>query len=217
VRLVIGNKNYSTWSLRPWLLLDAFGVEFDEQWVSLAEPNLTERLLEYSDAARVPVLNDGELTVWDSLAICEYINDQYLDRKAWPDNSQHRATARAITAEMHAGFASLRQQLPMNCRAKRRVELNEETRRDVQRIDAIWSRYAQLDELGEWRLFGRFGIADCFFAPVVLRFVTYDIGLSDAARSYLESLLRHPSMQKWLAAALQEDEVVEQDEAGIDR
>lgn len=217
MRLIIGNKNYSSWSMRPWLLLDAFDVSFQEQLVSLGAPELTRRLKQYSDSARIPVLQDGDLTIWDSLAICEYINDVYLDGKAWPSEQEDRALARAVTAEMHSGFAALRNEMPMNCRAHRYVELSDDAKADVKRVDEIWSRYAQVDPKGDLRLFGHFSIADCFFAPVIMRFVTYDPDISVLARSYLNSMKKHPSLRKWQASALQEEEIVGQDEAGVDR
>jgi len=214
MRLVIGNKNYSSWSLRPWLLMDAFNVEFDEHIESLAEPNLTQRLAQFSDSARVPVLNDGELTVWDSLAICEYINDCCIGGKGWPSSDNDRALARAVTAEMHSGFVALRNEMPMNCRASRVVELSDAAVADVARVDDIWSQYARTDTEGHLRLFGQFSIADCFFAPVVMRFSTYSPNLSAQASAYLSSMREHPSLVKWVDAAIREVEVVAVDEAG---
>ena len=217
MRLIIGNKNYSSWSLRAWLLLDAFNLNYDEEVVSLAKPNLSRRLRVYSASARVPVLRDGDLAIWDSLAICEYINDAYLDGKAWPDDPKTRALARAVSAEMHSGFQALRNEMPMNCRARRYVELSDAAKTDVARVDQIWSEYAQVDSQGDMRLFGQFSVADCFFAPVVMRFTTYDPEVSLLARSYLRSMKEHPSLQRWVADALKEDEIVEVDEAGIER
>jgi len=220
MRLIIGNKNYSSWSLRPWLLLDAYDIKFEEQLVSLAGlggTDLTQRLKKYSGSARVPVLQDGDLTVWDSLAICEYINDAYLEGQAWPEDPKTRALARAVTAEMHSGFPALRNEMPMNCRAKRYVELSDEAKKDISRVDEIWSKYAQVDSQGNMRLFGQFSIADCFFAPVIMRFVTYDPDISVLARSYMRSMKDHPSLQKWVDGALKEDEIVGDDEAGVDR
>lgn len=217
MRLVIGNKNYSTWSLRPWMLLDAFGLPFEEQLVSLAAPNLSERLAAFSDTCRVPVLIDGTLTVWDSLAICDTISEKYLSNRGWPASSNERATARAICCEMHAGFQALRNEMPMNCRASRIVDLSAAAQRDVQRVDDIWARYSRPDAQGDLRLFGEFSIADCFYAPVVMRFITYDIKLSAPAQSYLESMRAHPSLEKWVAHALTETEVLDEDEAGTDR
>jgi len=217
VRLIIGNKNYSSWSLRPWLLLDAFNLNYDEELVSLAQPNLSRRLKKYSASARVPVLRDAELAIWDSLAICEYINDAYLDGKAWPSDPKVRGIARAVTAEMHSGFQALRNEMPMNCRARRYVELSDAAKADIARVDDIWSEHAQVDSQGDMRLFGQFSIADCFFAPVVMRFTTYEPEISLLARAYLRSMRAHPSIQKWVASALEEDEIVEVDEAGTER
>lgn len=215
--LVIGNKNYSSWSLRPWMLLDGFELTYAEQLVSLKAEGLNERLGKFSKTARVPVLIDGKLTIWDSLAICEYVNEQYLDGQGWPKDVSDRAIARAIVAEMHAGFAALRSDLPMNVRASRRVELSKAVEKDIQRVDNIFALHAREDNNGELRLFGQFGIADCFFAPVVLRFKTYQTPLSSKARAYCESLRSHPSLKKWIEAALKEDEIIDEDEAGIDR
>lgn len=217
MQLVIGNKNYSSWSLRPWLLLTAGNVQFEEQWVSLQEPDLSKRLLQFSDSARVPVLKDGDLTVWDSLAICEYVNEAYLDNKALPEGTSDRAIARSVVAEMHSGFSALRNEMPMNIRASRAVEASNQCFNDIKRIDEIWSRYAREDEFGDLRLFGRFGLADCMFAPVVMRFQTYQPALSKPASVYMNSMQSHPALKKWIADALQETEVVTVDEAGVDR
>jgi len=216
MELVIGNQNYSTWSLRPWLLLTAFEVPFTEIKESLAAPDLGARLGAYSPTNRVPVLIDNQLTVWDSLAICEYISERSLDGQGWPADRMARAQARAICAEMHSGFNALRNELPMNCRAKRYVDLSEAARLDVERIDKIWSYYPQqYADHGPW-LFGSFSIADCMFAPVALRFMTYGISLSPTSQAYFEAVLAHPAIVKWLAAASEETEIVPMDEAGED-
>ena len=220
IKLVIGNKNYSSWSLRPWLLLHAFKVDFEEINVSLRQPGLTKRLKEYSAAARVPVLIDGELVIWDSLAICETISDVYLAGSGWPEDPTDRARARAISAEMHSGFTALRTELPMNCRARRQVKLSYEAIADIKRIDEIWSAYAKTNGVNtgdtpEIRLFGGFSIADCFYAPVIMRFITYGIELSDPAARYLQSMADHPSLQEWIFQALLETEEIAEDEAGI--
>ena len=217
MKLVIGNKNYSTWSLRPWLLLEAFSVEFEEIQESLNGNDLTARLQKHSGTGRVPVLIDGEITIWDSLAICEYISENYLDGHGWPNDKNNKAIARAICAEMHSGFEALRSEMPMNCRAKRSLTVSDAAKYDIQRIDAIWSDYAEVDSNNDLRLFGEFSIADCFFAPVVMRFQTYDVELSDAARDYCQSMLKHSSLQKWVSSAIEETEVVAVDEAGVDR
>lgn len=216
MQLVIGNKNYSSWSLRPWLFLDGAGIEFEEIQETLKAEGRKERFSKYSATSKVPVLIDNNLTVWDSLAICEYVSETYLDGKGWPADKKQRALARAIVAEMHSGLSALRNALPMNCRATRKVELSEQVKLDIQRVDNIWSEYAAKDNDGELRLFGGFSIADCFYAPVVFRFKTYGIPLSEKANAYFQSMLKHPSMQKWLTAALAEEEIIEDDEAGVD-
>ncbi len=217
MKLVIGNKNYSTWSLRPWLLLTAFAVPFDEIQESLAAEGIKERFQKYSAAAKVPVLIDGDLTVWDSLAICEYISEQYLDGQGWPADPALRAEARSVTAEMHSSFTALRNEMPMNCRAIRQIEPSAGALKDVERIDTIWSdcrrKYAGI---GPW-LFGEFSIADCFYAPVVLRFATYDIQLSPTAQQYAATLLQHEKMVEWIDAANRETEIIPADEAGTPR
>ena len=215
--LVIGNKNYSTWSLRPWMLLRGSNLEFHEKLVSLKAKGLSERLGQFSSTARVPVLIDGEQAIWDSLAICEYVNEQYLNGQGWPGDVRDRATARAIVSEMHSGFNALRNELPMNIRASRMVDLSDAVKKDIQRVDDIFSNYAQVDVSGDLRLFGKFGIADSFYTPVVMRFKTYQIPLSAKAQSYCDSLQEHPALKIWINAALTEKEIVEEDEAGIDR
>ena len=171
MKLIIGNKNYSSWSLRPWLLLSTFKIEFEEIQESLRQEGLTERLRQYSPTGRVPVLIDENTAVWDSLAICEYVSEKYLAGKGWPEDEALRAEARAVCAELHAAFMGLRGELPMNCRATRKVELSDSAKLDIARVDAIWSK-GMLAGKGSW-LFGDFSIADCFYAPVVLRFKTY--------------------------------------------
>ncbi len=217
MQLVIGNKNYSSWSLRPWLLLRAFNVAFDEQWVSLDGPDLTARLKAFSDSARVPVLNDGELSIWDSMAICEYINEVHLLGIGWPSDTVDRALARAVCAEMHSGFVALRSEMPMNIRASRIIDPSEACLADIARVDQIWSRYARANSNGDLRLFGEFGISDCMFAPVVMRFKTYQPELSNAAKDYMASMLDTTALKEWIADALKETEILDVDEAGVDR
>ncbi len=215
MELVIGNKNYSTWSLRAWLFLDGFGVSFDEIQLSLLQEGIKERLGKYSDTSKVPVLIDGGLRVWDSLAICEYVSEVYLQGGGWPRGVEDRAAARAICAEMHSGFGALRSEMPMNCRAIRTVDVSSAAKADIKRIDDIWSSYAKETEDGSLRLFGQFSIADCFFAPVVMRFATYETELSDRAAAYASSMRGHESLKKWVAAAKLESEIIPEDEAGV--
>ena len=217
LKLIIGNKNYSTWSMRPWLLLTAFEVPFEEYVEFLApQETLRRRLLTHSPSARVPVLVDGDLYVWDSLAICEYISEQHLQGGGYPAEATARARARTLAAEMHAGFSALRDAMPMNIRARRRVEIGKAVQRDIARIDEIWAQAAAQrgDGKGGW-LCGRFSIADCFYAPVAMRFATYEgIELSAAADAYRQRLCAHPAVQKWCTGALAEDGIVPVDEVG---
>ena len=216
MKLVIGNKNYSSWSLRPWLLLSAFKVEFTEIQESLAEKGIKERFEQYSPSGKVPVLLDGDLIVWDSLAICEYISEKYLAGKGWPEEINKRAEARAVCAEMHSSFTALRNEMPMNCRATRKLDLSSAAKKDIAQIDSIWSHYTEKNSsMGPW-LFGEFSIADCFFAPVVFRFSTYGVSLSEAAQKYSSLLLKHESVVAWQEAARAETEIIPRDEAGTE-
>lgn len=208
MQLVIANKNYSSWSLRPWLLLSAFEIEFDEIQLSLAPEGLSERLGQYSPSNRVPVLIDGELIVCDSLAICEYISEKYLGGLGWPKDINTRAEARAACAEMHSEFFAMRGQLPMNCRVTRNVILTPEVKRDIARVDKIWSECREkYSTLGPW-LFGEFSIADCFYAPVALRFNTYRISVSDVSSDYVDLLLSNQYVASWVVEASKEIEVI---------
>ena len=212
--LVIGNKNYSSWSLRAWLFLHASGVNFEERRVPLDTPTFKATMAELSPTGCVPVLLDGTARVWEALAICEYMNDKHT-LAGWPTEEGARAMALAICHEMHAGFAALREELPMNCRARRTgVNPSAAARRDLDRVMAIWegcrSRYA---ENGAF-LFGSFGIADAMYAPVVLRCITYGVELSARASGYAAALLAHPSLQAWIAAARAEPEVIGHEERG---
>ena len=214
LKLVIGNKNYSTWSLRPWLLLKAFGIDFEEVSLSLRAEGLKERFGAWSPTARVPVLIDGMLTVWDSLAICETVSERWLGGRGWPDDADERARARSLCAEMHSGFQALRSECPMNLRARRRVTLSAAAQADLRRIEMIWAegltRYPGTDT---W-LFGRLTIVDCMFAPVALRLPTYGIELREPAQGFVNRIHRHPAIRQWLDEALQESEIIPEDEVG---
>lgn len=212
MKLIIGNQNYSSWSLRPWLFLTAYGIEFEQQVVSLHDDGMRDRLLDISASAKVPVLDDDGFKIWDTLAICEYVSEVYLDGKGWPQDVKRRAIARALTAEMHAGFAHLRGQMPMNIRGRRKLNPSAATQQEIAHIDAIWSEYSKDDGY----LFGDYGIVDCFFTPVASRFRTYNIKLSPAARAYCNKLLKHPAMLKWSEMAKAETETLSSDKAGID-
>ncbi len=214
-KLVIGNKNYSSWSLRTWLLLREAGIKFEEQRIALDTPSTRRELTEVSEAGRVPVLQHDGMTVWDTMAIAETIAELWPDKHLWPVERDIRAHARSVCAEMHAGFATLRTRMPMNCRAMgRKVSLPDELGKDIDRIIAIWvdcrNRYG---DKGDW-LFGDFSVADAMFAPVVLRFRTYGINLPESACFYPRRLLQSEAMQEWLLAAESETEVIDNEEIG---
>lgn len=215
MQLIIGNKNYSSWSLRPWLLLSHHKLPFDEVRIPLDQDDTQATLAKYTDAGKVPVLLDGDLTVWDSLAICEYASERYLGGKGWPDDLRARAQARACCAEMHSGFTEIRRRLPMNCRATgRQVPMDAALNREIARIEQIWSTNREtISASGPW-LFGEFSIADCMFAPVVFRFNTYGIKVSDCASRYMELVLNHDAIQEWIRQAIAETEVLVTEEVG---
>ncbi|OZG75523.1 glutathione S-transferase [Hahella sp. CCB-MM4] len=211
--LVIGNRNYSSWSLRAWLVLRHSGMDFEEKCIALDTPGYRDQIYRFSDAGRVPVLIDGELTVWDSLAIAEYVAEKVPG--LWPENALDRALARAVSAEMHSGFMALRQALPMNCRAQdRKVALSNELANDISRIDRLWNECLQRQpRMGG--LFGEWSIADAMFAPVVFRFDSYNIQLSELSQRYVEWQLEDANMQEWLRMATEESEVIEREEIGL--
>ena len=200
--LVIGNKNLSSWSLRPWLLLRHFGVDFDEIVLPLDTPEYYRRIVEYSPTARVPVmLVEGE-RVWDSLAICEVANERWLGGRGWPADARARAAARSAAAEMHSGFAAMRAQLPMDCSRKPAApHWNEAATADIVRIQALWRELRQSHGDGEGFLCGSFGIVDAMFAPVCVRFRGYGPPLDRNAERYLDTIFALPAMRRWLEEA----------------
>ena len=214
-RLIIGNKNYSSWSLRAWLLLKEAGIDFDEHRIVLDTDTSAREIAEFSAAGRVPVLQLGDVSVWDSLAIAETVAERWPDKQLWPADAAERAHARSISAEMHSGFPYLRDCMPMNCRAMGRiVPIPDELGEDIDRVIAIWAEcHHHYGDRGGW-LFGDFTIADAMFAPVVLRFRTYGINLPESAGFYPHRLLESEAMQAWLAAAECEVEVITADEKG---
>jgi glutathione S-transferase len=210
--LVIGNKNYSSWSLRPWLAMKQFGLEFNEIRIPLYNsPDYSAKIRQYSPAGKVPVLLHDTQTVWDSLAICEYLAETFPTLQFWPEDKTARAFARSISAEMHSGFQNLRQNMPMNCRTKYPGKgLAPGVQQDIDRITSIWQESRQKFGNGGNFLFGNFAIADAFFAPVVVRFVTYDVQLDPVSRDYVETVLALPAMQEWIKAAKNETETISQ-------
>ena len=214
-KLIIGNKNYSSWSLRAWLLLREAGIEFEEHRIALNEETTAAEMAKHCPSATVPVLQLGDLAVWDSLAIAETVAERWPEAGLWPEDADARACARSISAEMHSGFAVLRDCMPMNCRAMgRKVPLPDALTREIDRIFAIWSVCHQRYQGDNGWLFGDFSVADAMFAPVVLRFRTYGINLPDSAGYYPKRLLQSDAMQDWLAAAEIETEVIEVEEKG---
>lgn len=200
--LALGNKNYSSWSLRAWLIAKASGVDFEEVVIPLYEPDSRAAILRYSPSGKVPCLVHGTVTVWESLAIGEYLAELSPGAGLWPKDAAARALARAISSEMHAGFLPLRRALPMNIRARHAgFPLSEEVQTDINRVEAIW-RDAR-DRFGHSGpfLFGSFTIADAMFAPVAARFATYPVTLGAAASGYRDAILAHPWMVAWRAAA----------------
>jgi glutathione S-transferase len=211
--LYIGNKNYSSWSLRPWLALRAAGIAFEERRVALFSESFAREIAAVSPAGRVPVLVDDGFSVWDSLAIIEYAADRDPDALVWPRDGRARARARSICAEMHSGFPALRSRMPMNVEARlpgRGWDL--QVQRDIDRICAIWTNLRAQNAAAGPFLFGGFTAADAYFAPVVLRFRTYEPALPEAAHDYMRDVLGHPAMREWIDAACAEGEFLPEDE-----
>lgn len=212
--LVIGNKNYSSWSLRAWLFLHASGLAFEERRVPLDTPTFRTTMAELSPTGCVPVLLDGSVRVWEALAICEYAADKYR-LPAWPAAPAARAEALAVAHEMHAGFAALRSELPMNCRARRAgVVPSANATADLRRVMEIWTRCRERYGASGPFLFGDFGIADAMYVPVALRCLTYGVPLAGAAAVYADALAAHPSVRLWVAAAGAEAESIPHEERG---
>ncbi|MGN6223382.1 glutathione S-transferase family protein [Pseudoxanthomonas sp.] len=212
--LIIGNKNYSSWSLRPWLLLRQFGVEFDEIRLPLDTPEFFAEVKRYSPTGKVPALWDGELHLWDSLAICEYVNERWLDGAGWPRERTARALARVAAAEMHSGFAGLRTQLPMNSRRQPDAyRWDEAAQRDIDRVQALWSELRMRFGQGGDFLCGGFGIVDAMFAPVAIRFDGYGVPVDAVAQDYMQALFALPAMREWREAGALETESVPGTEA----
>ncbi len=210
MKLIIGNKNYSSWSLRPWLAAREAGLSFEEIRIPLFIPGSRERILAHSPSGKVPCLIDHAVTVWDSLAICEYLAEKVP--ALWPQDGAARAVARAVSAEMHSGFAQLRQHMTMNIRKDYHGHGHTpEVDAEIARIVTIWdrarSRFGSANGGGDY-LFGRFSIADAMFAPVAFRFRTYGVRPEGAAGAYLATLLANPHMREWEAAARAETETI---------
>jgi glutathione S-transferase len=212
--LVIGNKNYSSWSMRPWVAMTAFGIPFQEVRVLLDQDDTANRICSYSASGRVPVLLAGEeMTIWDSLAICEYLAEQFPELHLWPQDVAARAMARSVCAEMHAGFSDLRNSMSMNIRASYPGKgRTPGTQADIGRISEIWEEC--LSRFGHHQfLFGDFSIADAYYAPVVCRFRTYGVSLAPALDAYCQRVLAHPAVARWVNEALAETETAPKHDA----
>lgn len=216
MQLIIGNKNYSSWSLRPWLLLKHFDVAFDEVVVDLFTEGYQQELAQYSPTLRVPVLIENGSTIWDSLAICEYVSENYLEAAAFPEDPVVRGLCRSYCAEMHSGFTAIRSEMPMNCRARKRLEISAAARSECERVDQLFAEARKNYAAEGDYLFGRFSMADCMYAPVVMRFTTYGIELSETSQNYMQNLLKNPALMAWIEDAKNESQCLPDFEVGED-
>ncbi len=213
-RLIIGNKNYSSWSLRPWLVLKEFKIPFQETRIALYQQDSKKKLLEHAASGKVPAFYHDDYVVWDSLAICETLNELYPQENLWPQQPGARALARSLSHEMHSGFFEIRNQLPMNCRTKITLpNIKAPLQQDIDRIREIWSQCReQYQEDGDF-LLGKFSICDAMFAPMVLRFNSYGIPVSDTEQQYMDSVLSLDSMKEWISEGIVETEIMAENEA----
>ncbi len=209
LKLIIGNKRYSSWSMRPWVALTSTGVAFEEELIPLDQPDTAAELARRSPAGRVPVLMDGPLCIWDSLSICEYLHEKLPEAELWPRDMAARAIARSVCAEMHSGFQALRNDLscriyPPSVPVPKAVP-GEAAQKDIARITTLFAELRhKFGQSGPY-LFGRFGIADAFYAPVAIgRFLTYDVPLAGAAKEYVAALAEHPAVRSWVDGAHRE-------------
>jgi glutathione S-transferase len=208
--IYIGNKNYSSWSLRAWLMLKRVDMEFDEVVIPLYEPKSRPELLRHSPSGKVPALVHGRLTLWESLAIGEYLAELFPRAQLWPETREARAVARAVSHEMHAGFLPLRRHFPMNIRSVFDRAIIPEIQGDIDRITALWHDCRRRFGRGGDFLFGHFTIADAMYAPVVSRFRTFKVPLDAEAEAYAAAITAWPAYQEWLAAARNEPMIIEQ-------
>jgi len=221
MQLVIGNKIYSSWSLRPWIVMRDKNIKFEEHKVRLYAPGMTEEISKYSKAGKVPILIDGNLKVWDSLAIMEYLHEQFPDAGIWPKMKSARVHARCVSAEMHSGFFGIRSACSMNLGAKFAAkDRGEDCAKDVARITEIWNQARKRYGAGGEFLYGAFSAADGMYAPVVARIEGYSIEVDEVSRRYMNAVMEHPAYQEWRNEALKETWVIgeeEQDEDPIEK
>ena len=218
MKLIIGNKNYSSWSLRGWLAARQSGLSFEELTVHIDGDDWQATRRENGEflpsAGKVPVLWDGDVVVWDSLAICEYLADKVGRDRFWPKNDAARGMARAMVAEMHSSYLALRRACPMNIRARHAVEIDDAVKADIVRILGLWAEARARFGKGGPFLFGTFSAADIFYAPIVTRFITYGIGVPGFAQAYMQAIIEHAWMQEWIEGALAEEWTISQFEVG---
>lgn len=214
MKLLIGNRNYSTWSLRPWLVLKHFDIPFEDEVLQLSGDGWRDKLAERSPTGKVPVLIDGTLVVPETIAIIEYLADSFPDKAIWPADRADRAMARAAAAEMHSGFGALRSHAPMNLRSAHPGKVSvDSVARDLHRLEALWGDLLTASD-GPF-LFGAFTAADAMFAPVATRIRTYSLPVSDLVAEYVEAIYALPAFQEWLALALREPWIVDDDEIDV--
>ena len=215
LKLIIGNKNYSSWSMRPWIAMKVANIPFEEMVISLNAPDFRQVVGSASGSGKVPVLIDGNIRIWESLAILEYVAEKFSQARLWPTDSAARAMARAISSEMHAGFVPLRRHMPMNMwRPVKKRALTPEVEANIRRIEAIWTgcreRFGAKTD-GAF-LFGQFGAADAMYAPVVARLHTYGVDVGKVSRGYMEAVMELPAWREWHTAAITEPWVLAEDE-----
>jgi len=211
--LVIGNQNYSSWSMRPWVLMKQLGIPFDEKKLRFHSTEWDAEIERWSPSRLVPVLWRGDQSVWDSLAIAETLNEWFPDKGVWPKDAAARSFARSAAAEMHSGFRDLRGSMPMNIRASHPGKgMNPEVRKNIDRIEKLWTEARTRFGAGGPFLFGAFSAADAMYAPVVTRFKTYAVKLSPESQRYCDAMLAAPGIRAWIDDALQEKEFVADDE-----
>jgi len=213
MQLVIGNKNYSSWSMRPWVLLREAGIAFEEVQLKFDDSGRPAGAERYSPTGQVPVLVITGEPVWDSLAICETVAERFAEKQLWPADASARRGARSICAEMHSGFQSLRSHMPMNIRSRHPGKgMNPQVQRDIARVLEIWRGCRERYGAGGALLFGRFSVADAYYAPVVTRFQTYEVSLPPEAQAYCDAVLALGAVREWCEAARRETEFVAGDE-----
>jgi glutathione S-transferase len=214
LKLIVANKAYSSWSLRPWILLAHFKIPFEEIVIPMDRPDTRESMLKYAPTGKCPSLHDGRIAVWESLAIIDYIAERYPEKAIWPSGKAARAHARSLAAEMHAGFTALRQTCPTNFRREpKAIALGDDVHNDIARIEDAWAHARKTFGKAGPFLFGRFSAADAMFAPVVNRFHAYDIRVAKASRAYMDAMMALPAWKAWIADARAEPWRIERYEA----